>query len=247
MTITLVPYHHDERLPESTFPLPRADVVEVTRPLPDGDVWTRLAALYGPVSAEVAGQVGGGTRPTVVSGDCMTAQAVLAGLQKAGVDPSVVWYDGHGDIHSVESSTSGYIGGMSLRQILGDHPELLADRLGFRPVPEERTVLVDARDLDPAEAEFLATAKVRRSPVDDVVLPDGPILLHIDLDVIDEAEVPGIKFPAGAGPSTDAVIASARRVLATGRVAALDVACTWDPPENDDTHRADLLEALLAP
>ncbi|TYB46588.1 arginase family protein [Actinomadura chibensis] len=247
MTITLVPYHHDERLPDATFPLPGADVVQVTRPLPDGDVWTRLAALYGPVSAEVAAQVGGGTRPTVVSGDCMTAQAVLAGLQKAGVDPSVVWYDAHGDIHSLESSTSGYIGGMSLRQILGDHPELLADRLGFRPLPEERAVLVDARDLDPAEAEYLATAKVRRCPVGDIVLPDGPLLLHIDLDVIDEAELPGIKFPVGGGPSTDAVVASARRVLATGRVAALDVACTWHPPETDDPRRAALLKALLTP
>lgn len=232
--ITFVPYHQDERLPDASFPLDGFDLIPVTRDLPDGDVWDRVAALCEPVAAEVADQVAGGTRPAVVSGDCLLAEAVLAGLQKAGVDASVVWYDAHGDIHSAESSTSGYIGGMPLRQIIGTDTALLPDRLGLRPLPEDRVVLVDARDLDPAEAEFLASSRVRQCPVDDVVLPDGPLLLHIDLDVIDKDDLPGMKFPVGGGPSYDAVIASVRRVIATGRVAALDIACPWHLPEGDD-------------
>ncbi|WUH97421.1 arginase family protein [Spirillospora sp. NBC_00431] len=247
MTVTLVPYHQDERLPGESFPLPGLDVIPVTRELPEGDVWTRLAALYELVSAEVADQVTGGSVPSVVSGDCLVAEVVLAGVQRAGVDASVVWFDAHGDIHSPESSTSGYLGGMPLRQIVGDHPELLADRIGLRPLPEERAVLVDARDLDPGEREFLATSKVRHCPVDDVVLPDGPLLLHIDVDVIDAAELPGLKYPVGDGPSTGAVLASVRRVMATGRVAALDIACPWHPPRDDEnTVRARLLNTLLS-
>ncbi|XRQ11825.1 arginase family protein [Actinomadura welshii] len=246
MTTTLVPYHQDERLPGSSFPLPGPDFIPVTRELPEGDVWTRLAALYELVAAEVADQVAGGTRPAVVSGDCLVAEAVLAGVQRAGVDASIVWFDAHGDIHSLESSTSGYIGGMPLRQIIGDDSGLLADRLGLRPLPQERAVLVDARDLDPAEAEFLAASEVRRCPVDDVVLPDGPIILHIDVDVIDESDLPGMKFPVGGGPSYDAVLASVRRIMGTGRVAALDIACPWLPPEGDDNAvRARLLRDLL--
>lgn len=249
MTVTLVPYHQDERLPDSSFPLPGADVIPVTRELPDGDVWTRIAALGELVSAEVADQVNGGTRPAVVSGDCLTAEAVLAGVQRAGVDAAIVWFDAHGDIHSLESSTSGYLGGMPLRQILGDHPELIADRVGLRPLPEERAVLVDARDLDPAEAEFLAASKVRRCTVDDVqdALPGGPLLLHLDVDVIDKDDLPGLKFPVGGGPSAEAVLASVRRVLATGRVAALHIACPWHLPEGeDDAVRTRLLKDLLA-
>ncbi|TDD33811.1 arginase family protein [Actinomadura sp. KC06] len=248
MTVTLVPYHQDELLPDSSFPLPRPDVVQVTRDLPEGDVWTRLAALYELVSAEVADQVTGGTVPSVVSGDCLIAEAVLAGVQRAGVDASVIWFDAHGDIHSLESSTSGYLGGMPLRQIIGDHPELLADRIGLRPLPEERAVLVDARDLDPGEKDFLATSRVRQCPVDDVVLPGGPLLLHIDVDVIDKDELPGLKYPVGDGPSTDAVLASVRRIMATGRVAALNIACPWHPPQGGDdaSTRARLLKALLS-
>lgn len=251
MTVTLVPYHQDERLPDSSFPLPDAGFITVTRELHEGDlagadVWARLRALFELVSAEVADQVAGGTRPDVVSGDCLVSTAVLAGLQRAGVDASVVWFDAHGDVHSLESSTSGYIGGMSLRQVMGDHPELLTGPLGMRPLPEERAVLVDARDLDPAEAEYLAASKVRRDPVDGVVLPDGPILLHIDVDVIDGSELPGLRFPVGDGPSYDAVVASVRRIVETGRVAALDLACPWNLPQGDDTAvRARLLRDLL--
>jgi arginase family enzyme len=247
MTITLVPYHQDERLPDSSFPVPGPDVVPVTRELPEGDVWERVAALFELVSAEVADQVAGGSRPSVVSGDCLTAEAVLAGVQKAGVDASIVWFDAHGDVHTAESSTSGYIGGMPLRQILGADSGLLADRLGLRPLPEERAVLVDARDLDPAEAEFLASSNVRRCGVDDVSLPAGPLVLHVDVDVVDAGDLPGLKFPVGGGPSRDAVVASVRRVLDTGRVAALSIACPWHLPEGDDnTVRADLLRDILA-
>ncbi|SNS60389.1 arginase [Actinomadura meyerae] len=232
--ITYVPYHQDERLPDVSFPLDGFDLLTVTPDLPEGGVWERIAAVSEPVAAEVAGQVAGGTRPAVVSGDCLVAEGVLAGVQRAGVDASVVWYDAHGDIHSMESSTSGYLGGMPVRQIIGTDTELLAGPLGLNPLPEDRVVLVDARDLDPAEAEFLASSRVRRSPVDDVALPEGPLLLHIDLDVIDKDDLPGMKFPVGGGPSDGAVLASIRRIMATGRVAALHIACPWHLPEGDD-------------
>jgi arginase len=244
--ITLVPYHQDERLPDASFPLPGHDLIPVTRDLPDGGVWQRIAALFELVSAEVADQAAGGTRPTVVSGDCLTSEAVLAGLQRTGVDASVVWFDAHGDVHSLASSTSGYLGGMPLRQILGADPEVLAEPLGLRPLPEDRAALVGARDLDPAEAEFLASSRVRRCTVDDVDLPDGPLLLHIDVDVIDSGDLPGLKFPVPGGPSRESVLASVRRIMATGRVAALDIACPWHPPEGDDTAvRTRLLHDLL--
>jgi arginase len=118
--------------------------------------------------------------------------------------------------------------------LLGYRPELLADRLGLRPLPEERVTLVDARDLDPPEEEYLAAAAIRRRSVADVEPPDGPILLHVDLDVVDAGALPGLRIPAaGRGPSADDLLAALGRIAATGRVAALDVACTWDPAVPD--------------
>jgi arginase len=47
--------------------------------------------------------------------------------------------------------------------------------LCLRPVPESDVLLVDARDLDPPEAEFLRGSAIRRVPVGAVVgaLPEG--------------------------------------------------------------------------
>jgi arginase len=147
-------------------------------------------------------------------------------------------------VHTLESSTSGYLGGLSLRLLLGAHRELLADRIGLTPVAEDRALLVDARDLDPAEAEYLAGAKVRRSTVRELDhLPAGPLVLHVDLDVIDSGELGRLRFPASDGPSTQDVVAAVRRIRADHEVVAFDLACTWYPGSEDHT---ELLAALIA-
>lgn len=244
MTTILVPFHQDERLPDDSLP---ATGVTLVPELPDGPLGPRLAALHSAVADNVAAAIGAGGAPTVISGDCLTALGVLAGVQRTGAAPSVVWFDAHGDLHTPDTSTSGYLGGMALRQALDDagpdgHPltEVRA-ALGLRPLAEERAVLVDARDLDPAEADFLAARPLPRVAVGDLadaVLPEGPLVLHVDLDVVDADELTGMKFPAPDGPSAADVLAAARRVLATGRVVATHLACPWHPPR-DAVERAE--------
>jgi arginase len=150
----------------------------------------------------------------------------------------------------METTTSGYLGGMPVRIMVGYRPELVAEAIGLRPVPESRVVLVDARDLDPPEQEYLAHAAIDRCSVDDLgddALPAGPLLLHVDLDVVDPAELPGLRFPVPGGAPAAAVLGAIRRVLATGRVAAVSIAATWDPSTEDaDGVRARLLAEVLA-
>src|SRR2546423_7429663 len=109
MTRLLVPYHLDEYLPDLDLTVTGPDTVTVD--LPPGDTWSRLVVLY----AAVAGRVAAATRPVVYSGDCTTSLGTVAGLQRAGIDPAVVWFDGHGDVQTVETTGSGYVGGMPLR------------------------------------------------------------------------------------------------------------------------------------
>jgi arginase len=224
----LVPYHLDERLGDLDVPVAADSTVEAE--LPDGDAWSRMARLYEAVAAAVAEAVRAGERPTVVSGDCTTSIGTVAGLQRAGVDPAIVWLDAHGDVQTLETTTSGYLGGIPLRVLVGYRPELIASTLGLRPVAEERVVLVGARDLDPPELTYLAAAAIRRCEVDELSaerLPDGPLYLHLDADVVDPGELPGLRFPAVGGRGWSAVARSLGRVIDTGRVAALGVACTW--------------------
>jgi arginase len=248
VTIIVVPYHQDQRLDDDVVPLPVTGEFLVLAPdLPDGDLWSRIAALHDAAADQIAAAVRTGEPTTVLSGDCLVAMGVLAGAQRAGADPGVVWFDAHGDVHTLQTSTSGYLGGLSLRLLLGAHPELLAGPLRLRPVAEDRVVLTGARDLDPPEAEFLAGSRIRRTTVpglDPAELPGGPLLLHIDLDVVEPAELPGLLFPAPGGPSAAQTVDTVHRVLATGRVTVLDIACPWHPAHDADEAAA--RERLLA-
>ncbi|MEU4689478.1 arginase family protein [Actinoplanes sp. NPDC023714] len=239
MTTILVPYHQDERLSDDNIPIfPDLTVDVATR---TGDIWQRVTSVCASTAAAVEPVVRDGGMPVVFSGDCLIADGTVAGVQRAGVDPAVVWFDAHGDVHTLETSTSGYPGGLSVRLLTGAHADLYAGSFGLTPLPPGRAVLVDARDLDPAEAEYLRTGETRRIAVAEVSpesVPPGPLVIHIDLDVIDPAGLPGLRFPAPGGPPAEEVREACARLIATGRVVALDVAAPWHPAANPQEQEA---------
>ncbi|GAA1280899.1 hypothetical protein GCM10009609_51080 [Pseudonocardia aurantiaca] len=246
MTVIAVPYHLDEHLPGLELPL--APDHTVVADLPEGGRWQRMAALYEQVATLVAEEVGAGRVPVVLSGDCTTSLGVVAGLQQAGRAPALVWFDAHGDVQTPETSTSGYLGGFPVRQLVGGSDRTVAEHIGLRPVPERDVVLVDARDLDPAEAEYLAGAAIRRVPVAGLpgVLPSGPVYLHLDVDVVDPEELPGLLFPSPDGPGLADVTAAVHAVLHSCDVVAIGLACTWHPGTGGNRVIASLAEELVA-
>lgn len=247
MIVLQVPYYLDEHLPDLDLAL-RAEKV-ITADLPSGDTWARLAAIYRLVADAVDSAASDGICPAVVSGDCLTALGTVAGLQRAGIDAGFVWFDAHGDVQTLETTASGYLGGLPLRLLVGYRPELIAIRLGLRPVPEPRVTLVGARDLDPPEVAYLAHASIGRMEVaslDAAALPSGPLYVHVDLDVIDPADAPGLRYPALGGPRTADVAEALRMVLATGRAAAVGIACTWHPGHRAAARISPHLERALA-
>lgn len=243
----VLPFHQDQLLDGNSIALSgEVPATRIEPRLPSADQWRRLVALYDALATRVASQVQASTLTTVLTGDCLALLGTLAGAQRGGLDPSVVWFDAHGDVHTLDSSTSGYLGGMSLRMAMGGDYDKLAGPLGLKPVAEDRAMLVGARDLDPEEVVYLAQSQVQRCAVEDIRaddLPDGPVILHIDLDVIDPAEVPGLRFPAPGGPSRTAVLAAVQRLTSSGRVNVLDVACPWFEPTDEDQQR--IRRALL--
>jgi arginase len=153
-----VPYHLDEYLPGLDLPPEAAEVVIAE--LGSGDPWSRMAVLYDRLADVVADAASREVVVAVASGDCTTALGTVAGLQRAGADAGVVWFDAHGDLHTPDTTSSGYLGGMPLRLLVGGCPELIGARPGLRPVPEEEVLLVGARDLDPPEVRYLSGARM---------------------------------------------------------------------------------------
>lgn len=241
MPIIAVPYHLDERLTgfAAGVPVDR----EVTVSLPPGDPWTRMAALY----ERVAAAVGDTTCPLVISGDCTTSLGVLAGLQRAGHDVGIVWFDAHADFHTEVTTTSGYLGGLPLALAVGVGTPTLPTALGLRPVPESRVLLVDARDTDPGEEILLGQSAVRRASVQELadgLIPDRGLYLHVDLDVCDPREVPDLMYPVPGGPAVADVLAAVERVAATGRILAVAIAATWRHTGGTSDEHRDLIGRL---
>jgi arginase len=246
VTIIAVPYHLDERLP--SFPLGVPVAQEVTVQLPAVGAWGRMAVLYERVAQAVHDAMIRSATPVVVSGDCTTSLGILAGLQRHGRDPAIVWFDAHADFHTEDTTTSGYLGGMPLALAVGTGTLTLPAALGLRPVPEQRAVLVDARDTDPGEEQLLARSSVVRVTVDELdvdSLPEGDLYLHLDADVVDAAELPGLLYPVTGGPRQADVVAAVERIAATGRVAAVGIGATWHHDGADAATHADLLQRLV--
>nr|WP_246481577.1 arginase family protein [Amycolatopsis umgeniensis] len=200
------------------------------------------------------GAVTQAARPLVLSGDCPTSRAAVAGLQRRHRDLAVLWLDAHGDFNSPTISTSGYLGGMALAMLTGRTPGLFDDTLDLSPIPDSRVVLADARDLDPAERDALTTSHVRRVPANPAAitsalshLGDVPVYLHLDIDVIDGAQLPGARFPSGPGPSLAQIEECLAAACTTADIVAAYIAGAWLPEHaGDQTSRQTITRLTTA-
>jgi arginase len=222
-----------------------ASTVELDMGEPPEDA---LAAGLPAIQAAVAEA---GPNPLVLLGECTLTPAVTAGLRAAHPDLVLVWVDAHGDLNTPETSPSGFLGGMPFAVLLGWCHDRLRRAAGLDPaLPEARAALVGARDLDPGEQ-----AAIERSHLvvaDDVGaalagLPAGvPIHLHLDGDVLDPADAPGVDFPAPDGWSGAHLDAEMAALAATGRVVGVSLCC-GNPRRDPDGRGARAYARALQP
>jgi arginase len=205
--------------------------------LPEGDTQKRMSVLHRALSNFVEDSIRRGVRPVSIAGDCCTAIGVLAGLQGAGIEPYMMWFDAHGDFNTWDTTPSGFLGGMPLAMLVGHGEQRMPESVGLQSLPEEDVLLTDARDLDPGEKIALERSKVFHiKDVEELLkfeLPDRPIYVHFDTDVINPGEAPAMNYTAPDGPSSDALKAVFRRIVQTERIVAVSVS-TWNPDLDAD-------------
>lgn len=215
-----------------------------------GDIADRstasLALLHRPIAQFVA-QAPHGALPVSIAGDCAASLPVMAGLQRAGLAPVLVWLDAHGDFNTAETSPSGFLGGMPLAMMVGRGDLSLPRASGATPIREEDVWLIGARDLDPLEARALDASAVNRADMSalESLRLDRPVHLHIDIDVIDAAEVPANNYPVPGGPSLAETTRACTHFAAANQLCAISVS-GWNGALDRDGTTALATASLLS-
>jgi arginase len=242
----LTPYFMDQLVPQMQPLL--APGWLLVQPAATDDLHEQIKANTADLADTVAGALKLGERPVSIAGDCMSPIGMLAGLTRAQVAPTLIWFDAHGDFNTPETSPSGFLGGMPLAMLVGRGDQRFMENVALPPIPEDRVILTDARDLDPGERELVEKSAVRHLPdVTDLLtldLPDGPLYIHFDADVLDPSEAPAHRYTAPGGASVAQMREVFAHLAATGRVAAISVSA-WDFANDTDEKTGQAVMDLL--
>jgi arginase len=209
----------------------------------------------GLMGAEIADAVAEGRaagKPVLVVGsNCGIVPGVVGGLQQAhgpAARIGLVWFDAHGDFNTPRTTMSGMLGGMPVAVSAGlAHPRWREMSKQDTPLPTDRIVMVDVRNLDPAEEQLVrATDVVIAAPAEgfpgedlqtaiaDLAARCDQIYLHIDSDILDERYVPNHGTKEPNGPDMQQVQAAIDTVMSTGKVTTYAVVSVWKNREGGD-------------
>lgn len=230
------PYFIDQPEPEISQ-LAQANWKANKPDMSSDDRYTRMAALNENLAEFVRETVAAGDRPVSVNGDCCVAIGMLAGLQRARIDPLLIWFDAHGDFNTFETTPSGFIGGMPLAMMVGRGDQSLMERAGSKPLPEDQVILTDGRNLDVVEGVEVRSSKIHHvNYIDDLLkqdFGDRPLYVHFDSDILNPNEAPAMAYVAEGGPSVETLKGIMSQLAKTGKVAAVSMT-VWDMPNDKD-------------
>ncbi|MEE8593323.1 MAG: arginase family protein [Candidatus Bipolaricaulota bacterium] len=226
-----------------------------------GDAVLDLGLLNGEIADAVATARRSGSVILMTGGDCTHVTGVIGGLQDAHgptLRLGLVWFDAHGDFNTPSTSLSGMLGGMPVAVCAGlAHPRWREGSHIASPLPTNRIVLVDVRNLDRDEATLIATTDAviaapaagfpgerLETAIERLSEQCDAVYLHIDADILDESLVPSHGTKEPNGPNVAQTIDGIDTVMATGKVVALALVSIYNHGDEGKTSVASGIELL---
>lgn len=199
--------------------------------LPEAPLQTRMSVIHEHLASAVANAVQTGQRPVSIVGDCCATIGMLAGLQRAGMHPLLIWFDAHGDFNTWDTTPSGFLGGMPLAMMTGRGEQTMPNAVGLKTQADEQVIFCDGRDLDPGETAAFTASKITwlRDPraLLSLDLGDRPVYVHFDVDIVNADEIPAMNYPARGGPSSAEMGEVVDHLARSGRVSAISMTA-WE-------------------
>jgi arginase len=177
------------------------------------DSVTNLGRIAGRTAVAVSAALRRGEFVLALLGDCTHALGPIGGLAQVFGRPGVAWFDAHGDLNTMATTTSGFLGGLPYAVALGWDLDDWRLAAGLEhPIRAEAAALIGTSDLDAAEVESLQTHPILHLSATDLLEPGvaGRVkqcltpraseadawYVHLDLDVGGPVESPGGLTPA---------------------------------------------------
>jgi arginase len=184
--------------------------------------WKRLGFALGHFAEIVERNQRDGYFTVGLLGTCPSMPGLVAGLQHSGPGRTplrigMLWLDAHPDFNTPETTRSGSLGGMPVAVATGRALQRM--RLDARldpPLADSQVVMGGVRLTDPLEQELLDASAIQQVSVDDLRRASPAVFaqldrlsrttdriyVHIDMDVLDPAEVAAHQNKVPNGPSS---------------------------------------------
>jgi len=106
-----------------------------------------------------------GALPVILSGDCISVLAVVAGTRRYYRNVSLIYVDRDADLNVPATTPSGCVDGMVISQVIGRGAPELVRFWGEPPLVRAPDIAIFGFErLDPPEEQFLVTSPLRRHP-----------------------------------------------------------------------------------
>lgn len=239
------------------------DRLEIVPPgAASGDPIADLALVNRNVAQAVRASVADASMPVLVGGNCSHTVGVLSGLQQAyGAETRIglLWLDAHGDFNTPGTSLSGMHGGMPVAVAAGLAYPAWREGAGMTgPLPTNRIVMVDVRNLDAPEETLIRSTDVEiarfgpgfdsapvKAAIDRLASEVERLYVHVDADILDESLQPNHPTAEPNGPDVAAVNDVLRHAIATGKVCAFAIVSINASGDGSDVALASGAEVLV--